>query len=525
MARLGIDFGTTNTVVVCSDRGRYDVVPHFVQTAIGRVVRDIFPSLVAFDRETGALLYGPDAERCASRPDRERRYGILRSMKRLLRDYVGGGRIGFELRPDGFDAADLLRGFAQALRGSILRSGLLGDGEPLEAAITWPANANGAQRHVTRTCFRDAGFQVIGTLNEPSAAAIEFADRIARGNRAEARRLSATVAVFDLGGGTFDVSAVKISGRNFEVVASGGIEELGGDDLDLALARLLAHELGAALDDLTPLQRDLLVQHARQQKENICAGTVRHLAVLPADVGLRGEARTVPVAAFFDEIRPLLAPAADRLAELAREATAPRGGAGTEPLTAVYLVGGSSKLPLVSEMIAERLPGVPLVMTDKPFAATAMGAAIHSAEAVTLRDILSRHFGVLRLADHGTREYFAPIFRAGAPLPRHGEAPLECTVEYSPRHDVGHLRYFECAGVDGAGRPTVGVRAWSDVLFPYDPAIPVDRRLNSGDVHHRDDLAAHSVREVYSCDSDGVITVRLERDVDGQSRSYEIFRD
>jgi hypothetical protein len=175
-------------------------------------------------------------------------------------------------------------------------------------------------------------------------------------------------------------------------------------------------------------------------------------------------------------------------------------------------------------MIAARLPKARLVMTDKPFTATAMGAAIQGAEHLTLHDILSRHFGVLRLADHGTREYFAPIFHAGTRLPPHGSRPLELTVQYAPRHNIGHLRYFECAGVDAQGRPAAGVRAWSDVLFPYDPAIPIERRLAPAAINGRDDLAHSSVRETYACDSDGVITVRLSRDSDGASRCYEIFR-
>ena len=74
------------------------------------------------------------------------------------------------------------------------------------------------------------------------------------------------------------------------------------------------------------------------------------------------------------------------------------------------------------------------------------------------------------------------------------------------------------------GRPTAGVRAWSDVLFPYDPAIPVEQRLSAAEISRREDLADQDVCETYSCDSDGVITVRLRRQKDGQARCYEIFR-
>jgi hypothetical protein len=84
---------------------------------------------------------------------------------------------------------------------------------------------------------------------------------------------------------------------------------------------------------------------------------------------------------------------------------------------------------------------------------------------------------------------------------------------------------LECAAADAAGQPAAGARAWSDVLFPYDPAIPIERRLTAAEISDREDLAGHHVCETYSCDSDGVITVRLTRAIDGQSRCYEIFRN
>jgi molecular chaperone DnaK len=427
------------------------------------------------------------------------------------------------VHPDGFDTLEILRGFAAALRASIGRSGLFADGEPLEAVLTWPANANGAQRHVTRAAFRAAGFEVVGTLSEPAAAAIEFADRRAHGNRTAARRHRGAVAVFDFGGGTFDAALVHIDGSELIVLDSAGIEHLGGDDLDAALARLFAQAIGADLETLPRLQRELLRRHACQQKESLSSGTVRTLTLVPADIGLSGAAVTVPVERYVEEIRPLLIPAMNTMSKLLEGTAARRAGLEPEQLDGLYLVGGSSKLPLVSEMLAEHFPGVRLMMTDKPFTATAMGAAIHSTETVTLRDILARHFGVIRLADHGRREYFDPIFPAGMRLPARGAPPVEVSLNYSPRHDIGHLRYLECAAVDAAGLPRAGARAWSDVYFPYDPGIPVDRHLGGTEIHPRDDLAHQTVHETYSCDSDGVITVRLTRS-DGQSRVYEVFR-
>jgi molecular chaperone DnaK (HSP70) len=484
----------------------------------------VFPSLLAYEHATGRFVCGWDAERALAQPGAEKRYSAIHSIKRLLRDYVGGGRFGYEVHPEGFETAEVLRQFAEALHDSIRRSGLFAAADPLEAVLTWPANSNGAQRYVTRQCFKAAGFDVIGTLNEPTAAAIEFADRIVRGNRPAARKVSATLAIFDFGGGTFDCSIVKIAAREFTVLEAAGIEELGGDDLDRVLADMFAQGMAVQMDSLTRLQREQLLRHARQQKESIASGSVRSLMLAPSDVGMAGPVCTVSVAEYFERLRPLISGAVDVLDKVVNGPIAHRAGVNAESLDAIYLVGGSSKLPLMAEMIKARFPQVQLVMTDKPFTATAMGAAIQSAEHLTLHDILSRHFGVLRLADHGVREYFDPIFAAGTRLPAPGREPLEVTVQYAPRHNIGHLRYLECAGVDVQGRPVAGARPWSDVLFPYDPAIPIDDSLAGCTIADRDDLGEERVCETYACDSDGVITVRVTRERDGASRCYEIFR-
>jgi actin-like ATPase involved in cell morphogenesis len=441
---------------------------------------------------------------------------MIRALKRSIRDYAENARMGADIVPGGFDPANVLRQYLEAVRDSVLRSGLVPQGEPLEAVITWPAHANGAQRHLTRRCFVEAGFRVVGTLTEPSAAAIEFADRFARGHRARARQLSTTIAVFDLGGGTFDASIVRIEGADFAVLGSAGIERLGGDDFDDVLARRFAKGMGMDFDSLPAYRRHLLLAHARQQKEGIGDGSLRSLTVMPEDIGLSGAPVKVAVAEYFSALEPMVAPAVSRLVNLA-------GGCAGK-LDAIYLVGGSSRLPLVGNLLARHLPDVRRIMSDKPYTSIAMGAAIQSTETVHLRDVLSRTFGVIRLAERGSREIFSPVFPGGMALPRAGAPALETVVEYSPHHNIGHLRYLECAGVDEAGRPSEGLRAWSHVLFPYDPAIPVGAALRPQDIVHRDDLAGQRVRETYTCDSDGVITVRVERCADGMACTYEVFR-
>ena len=515
MARLGIDFGTTNTVVVVADRGRYPLVPHVTETAIGHVVREVFPSMIVYDRHSGECVFGTDAERSLAQPDAAARYIPLRSLKRQLRDYVDGARVAMDVIPGGLDMQDLLGQFASATFDSVRRAGVVPAEEPLEAVLTWPANANGAQRYATRQGFRRAGYRIVGTLNEPAAAAIELADRLVHGDRVEARRVAMTVAVFDLGGGTFDASVVRISGPEYTVLASGGIESLGGDDFDEVLAGMFAERLKIDLAAMSPFHRALLTMHACREKERLSGGAVRSLSVDPEEIGLSGAACKFAASTYEKRLAELIAPAVDVLAQVA---------SCVDALDAIYLVGGSSRLPVVGKLVARRFPKTRLITTDKPFTATAMGAAIHGAETMRVHEVLARHFGVIRLADNGRREVFAPVFKAGMRLPDEGAAPLTEEIRYVPRHNIGHLRYLECTAIDAQGAPSAGVRAWSEVLFPYDPALSLRDRLSVAQIMPRDDLDWTEAVERYSCDSDGIITVRIARTGDGQSRTFEVFR-
>ena len=168
MARLGIDFGTTNTVVTIHDRGLFSVVLHEAQTHSGRIVQEVFPSAILVDRSTGQRWFGLEAERRFAQVGSSSGYLYVPSLKRQLRHYVAGRTVSTDgsddpQSADSLDLAEVLTDFLKALADSIRQSQSLAADEPLETVITWPANANGAQRHITRRCFRYAGFRVIDT--------------------------------------------------------------------------------------------------------------------------------------------------------------------------------------------------------------------------------------------------------------------------------------------------------------------------------------------------------------------------
>src|SRR5262245_32205569 len=170
--RLGIDFGTTRTVVAFCDRGNYPVVSFADES--GDAV-ECFPSVVA--ERGGELRFGFDAERFATDPE----WTVFRSFKRMLGDRspdatVRNGRCRIRLanRPPRFLAA-----LATALRtrSNLAAAALLEPNEPLEVFVAAPANAHSTQRFICLDAFRRAGFDVLGLLNEPSAAGFEYTHR------------------------------------------------------------------------------------------------------------------------------------------------------------------------------------------------------------------------------------------------------------------------------------------------------------------------------------------------------------
>src|SRR5215510_4208305 len=165
---LGIDYGTTRTVVAAVDRGNYPVVSF--HTADGDT-QDWYPSLITVRGD--ARLFGLDAARYQDDPD----WALLRSLKRQLAALGPAAQL--PLGTGAVTALELLAAFlAQLRRDLVTRSNLrLTPQEPLEAVIAVPANAHSNQRFLTLEAFRRAGFQVRGLLNEPSAAGIEYAHR------------------------------------------------------------------------------------------------------------------------------------------------------------------------------------------------------------------------------------------------------------------------------------------------------------------------------------------------------------
>jgi molecular chaperone DnaK (HSP70) len=513
--RLGIDFGTTRTVVACADRGNHPVVAF--TDATGDTV-DWIPSLVA--ERDGELRFGFDAAAAAEDPS----FTFVRSFKRLLsRPDAGPAQkvaVGGTVLPVG----DLLARFFAYVRDALVARSdvrrMLARGHDLEVAVAVPANAYGSQRFLTLDAFRRAGFHVAAMLNEPSAAGFEYTHRH-RDTLSSRRDL---VVVYDLGGGTFDASVVRMSGRRHDVLATAGVAQLGGDDFDVVLARMALGRIGLELNALPPRSAAHLLDQCRAAKEGLSPSSRKVTLDLEASLGTDAPRSdlTVAVSDFYDACTPLVQRTIDAMDPLLLRAD--EEGAQLAELAGLYVVGGASELPIVARALRQRF-GRRVHRSPYPSAAVAIGLSIAAdgAAEFVLVDRYARTFGVFREGAAGCEITFDPIFSQGVELPPISATPFTSTRAYRAAHNVGHFRFFECGAVDERGRPRGEMALYGDVYFPFDPALSAADDLASVPVQ-RVWQEGPNIFEQYSLDENGIVKVLIRNVDSGYERSYELAR-
>jgi molecular chaperone DnaK len=502
--RVGIDFGTTHTVVAAVDRGNYPVV------SFDGV--DTWPSLIAANAE-GELRFGPHAAAVRHEPG----WSVLRSFKRLLTE--AGPQTEVTLAGRSHRLADLLAGFLAQLKHDLQRgsNASLAPGETIEAAISVPANATSAQRLLTLDAFVAAGFHVVALLNEPSAASLEYAHRY----RSTITAKREYVLIYDLGGGTFDASLLKMTGHENEVVVSEGIQRLGGDDFDEAIVDLVLTRLN--LPGVDAATRELLREECAARKEAVGPQTRRLLV----DLAGVGEADRPPFSCPIDDVYAVCAPLVDKtmslLQRVLQDPSGCRGDVAWSEVAGIYVVGGAGGFPLVSRMLRTAFGEKRVKRSPHPFAATAIGLAVFvdKEAGFELSERFSRHFGVFREAHAGTDVVFDPIVPKDASLPPDGRTPLVIKRTYRAAHNIGHFRFVECSRLVN-GRPDGDVTPYDPVLFPFDP-----------DLRDRDDLGRQpvgrwtegpDVEERYVVAPGGAVEVTLTTQPTGFKRTFRLER-
>jgi len=526
--RLGIDFGTTRTRVAAAIHGNYPLIDFFPE---GGYHQNWYPSLIAVRSQQ--VLYGLAAQAVQY----ESEWEFCRSIKRLLSDW--NPQTILAVGPVKRTLLDWLTGFLASLREDLFSHSSLqaAPSEPLEVLAGIPTNSNSNQRFLTSEAFRRAGFQVVGMLNEPSAAGLEYAYRYRPTDRQKHRE---HLVVYDLGGGTFDVSVICMNGREHEVIGSEGITRLGGDDFDALLMEsvlsqywpsgFIRKRLSLALSGILtppfgPTVRSSFLNVCREAKEALSPNT-RKIMVDLSQVSPALDTVLVPIAEFYEKCNPLIVRTI-QATEAALQGALGEHASKHESLASVYLVGGSCGLPLLARTLREHF-GRRVCRSPYPFAATAMGLAIaaNHESGYRLTEQFSRHFGVWRETEDGARMIFDPIFPKTTALPRPGQPPLRVTRSYHPAHNIGHFRFLECSALKSAHQPDGDVVAWDEIYFPFDPALAeAGHCLERKEIRRWRNAQSIWVEEAYECDAEGIITVTINNQTTGQSRTFRIRQE
>jgi molecular chaperone DnaK len=357
---IGIDLGTTNSEAAFLESGRPKVIPSAEgQTLSGKN----FPSVVAWTKE-GERLVGEMAKRQAVlNPDRT----VMQIKRRMGQDHkvridIGGKTREFTPQQISAFILQKIKTDAEAYLG-----------EPVtKAVITVPAYFNDNQRTATKDAGTIAGLEVIRIINEPTAAALAYG----LDKTTEAKELK--IIVLDLGGGTFDVTAMEMGEGVYEVVATSGDTQLGGTDMDNALIEYVCndfkHKEGIDLrKDRTALQR---VRDAVERAKIELSSTPRTNISLPYITADSSGPKHLEMAFSSSQLAEVIEPVLARLEAPIRQAFADAGWT-VKDVDKVLLVGGPTRMPLVRERF-ERILGRKVEGGVDPMQCVAMGAAIQA---------------------------------------------------------------------------------------------------------------------------------------------------
>src|SRR6266850_554861 len=360
---IGIDLGTTNSLVAA------------VRNGIAVVLNDrdgyaLLPSIVRYLRD-GRTVVGREAEAELAHDPRNSIVSVKRFMGRGLKDVMHVENSPYDfLDSPGMVQIRTVAGVKSPVEVSaeilkVLRiraeESLLGKagGELAGAVITVPAYFDDAQRQATKDAGKLAGLNVLRLLNEPTAAAIAYGlDNAAEG----------IYAVYDLGGGTFDISILKLSKGVFEVMATNGDAALGGDDFDQRLFCWVVEQ--AKLAPLSAEDTRLLLTKSRAAKEFLTANAEARISAT------LGSGETVDVTVTQREFQEMSRHLVAKTLGPSRKALRDAGLEWSE-VKGVIMVGGATRMPHVQQMVAELFGQAPLNNLD-PDKVVALGAAIQA---------------------------------------------------------------------------------------------------------------------------------------------------
>lgn len=351
---IGIDLGTSNSAAAVLEGGKPKIIPSAEGTSLGGKA---FPSYVAFTKD-GALIVGEPARRQAITNPEGTVYAIKRKMGTDYKVQIYGK----EYTPQQISAFILQK---------IKKDSEAYLGEKIDkAVITVPAYFNDNQRQATKDAGVIAGLDVIRIINEPTAAALAY------GLDKSEREMK--IMVFDLGGGTLDVTIMEFGGGVFEVKATSGDTNLGGTDMDNALVEYIVEEFRkeTAIDlkrDKTAMQR---VREAAEKAKIELSSVLSTEVNLPFIAADQQGPRNLQITVSRAKLEQLISPIIERCSGPIKQALSDAKITARD-IDKIILVGGPTRMPIVKKFVEETM-GIKVEMEVDPMECVAMGAAIQA---------------------------------------------------------------------------------------------------------------------------------------------------
>ena len=489
--KLGIDFGTTRTVVTAMDHGNYPVVSF--ENEEGDLL-DYYPSLVAVrDKE---VRYGFAALATCDDPD----WCLIRSVKSYLKNIKDHPSI--TIGGQSYMINDLIVGLLKNLKYSLTEcSNIDIDADSLLVSIAVPAATNNTQRFYTLEAFRKAGFEVVNMLNEPSAVTVEYTNSFFKKVERSSKQY---VLVYDMGGGTFDVSIAEIQDRYHHIVATDGIADLGGDKFDEIMANMTKEQIKT--ETLDYAKEAQLLALCKQQKENLTPHS-KIITIDWEDNNGKTTAIRLSVKDYYLRCQPLVQQTIELLRQLIENSILK---AKLDELSAIYVVGGMANFPLIRRSLKQNFGTNRIRKSHRCVSSVAVGMStlMDQEQQCVIEETLTRYFGLWRETNRGHNLVFDPVFYKNQPLPAKQEEKIIFHRKYRPAHNIGVFRFQECSRLEQNNRPGGLITVWNQVNFPFDPNLALDKLDQTQVVRYPSPLE-FNVEEIYTLNAKGEIAVQL----------------
>ncbi|WML36898.1 Hsp70 family protein [Clostridium sp. OS1-26] len=400
-AIVGIDLGTTNSAVACLRRGKVQIVPIDGKNTIPSVVSVRDDEIIVGHQAKSRLLIDPK--------------NSMASTKREI-----GKDVHYNLGGNIFTPEDIAFNILKTIK--MKASEALGE-EIEEAVVTVPAYFTSEQRKITKSAAERAGLKVLRLMPEPTAAALDYGID---------QNKNQTLMVYDLGGGTFDISIMKVKGNDFEILAVDGDARLGGDDFDKIICNLLLKQINRDLNLVITLEKErkyiaatTKIKEAAEKAKIDLSDMEEVEIIIPNLIDDYCLERTITRSEFNESSKPLIDRTIDKMNNAMKSINYTE-----DDIDRVILVGGSTKMPIVRESVKRRIkepymaPNVDeVVARGAALMATSLATPdykrkveVDLSKKIVVKERTVFTYGVDMLDSHNNL-IFKPIVRKGTLLP------------------------------------------------------------------------------------------------------------